>query len=279
MTINNPGYGIRIIDLIDTSGYKYFDYFEIYEIVHLWLDNLRPFFYNESEWNRFIERFTDRYYMRWLNFDTYLDAKIQIKVVLENLKEQAENLEQIKLKDLDLINDYHRFSKITDAGTSKNLSTTTQEGSEKNNAESNSKAVMQSLVESKNQENSSDTSYNLYSDTPSNTVNLDNMISKNNNYITNATNDKNTHSGSNSNSSNSDTTNTSSDSSNSSRLTATDSTSSANDEYSKVHQEDISETHGDYLDFIEKYKSISTDIINFYLDKIEDAQIFNCVLY
>lgn len=279
MMINNPSYGIRIIDLIDTSGYKTFDYFEIYEVVHLWLDNLRPYFYKSSEWDKFIERFTDRYYMRWFNFDTYLDAKIQIKVVLESLKEQAENMELVKLKDLDLINDYHRFSKVIDTGSNKSTSETSTDSSEKSNTESNSKGTTQSTNESKSQDNTTDTGYNLYSDTPSNTVNLDNMISKNNNYITNATNDKTTHSGTNVTSGSADTTNTSTDSSSISRTNASDSNTNSSDEYSKTHEEDINETHGNYLDFLEKYKMVSTDIINFYLDKIEEAQIFNCVLY
>lgn len=279
MYIANPVGTLRLIDLIDTSGFRDFDYSEIYEKTHHWLDSLKVKFYNETEWDAFIKRFCDRYYMRDFNFNTYLDFKLQLSVVLDSVRQNAENLEYLKVSDLGMLEDYRRYHTSNDTSSTNSDSTTQDSSTQATSGSSDNTHRSDSSSTQSINDSSSDTSYNLYSDTPSNTVNLDNMISKKNNYITNATNDKNTHTGT----QNTDAVNTGTTtdkSTNKSNTTSTNtSTNLSNGKSNSTHTEDTKEIHGSYLDFVQKMKTISDDIINFYLDEIENAQLFSNILY
>lgn len=264
MLINNPQYTLRLIDLIDTSGFKAFDYFELYEKTHQWLDDLKVNFYDDTEWDTFIERFCDRYYMRSFNFNTYLEFKLQLKVTIENIKENAHNLATLKARELDVLADYQRVAKFKESNESKGSSNTTATAKDSSTGSSE-----------RNDNGSSSNStfnYNLYSDTPSDTVNVTDIASgKNANYITNATNDKTT--GSNTNK------NQSSTKDSVDRTSSSSTGTSNNDFYTANKDELVNEIHGNYFEFVEKMKMINTDIIKFYLDSIEDAQLFSNVLY
>lgn len=93
-------FGLRLISLIDSGNIE-----DLYQIVY---DNLSPLLIkgvypvaDNSLFNDFIERFTDKYFNRYLNFDTYGMLYIKLKFVLENNKEKYKRIYEAHLKEID----------------------------------------------------------------------------------------------------------------------------------------------------------------------------------
>lgn len=93
-------FGLRLISLIDSGNIE-----DLYQVVY---DNLSPLlikgYYpvaDNSLFNDFIERFTDKYFNRYLNFDTYGMLYIKLKFVLENNKEKYKRIYEAHLKEID----------------------------------------------------------------------------------------------------------------------------------------------------------------------------------
>lgn len=92
---------IRLIDLINTDTQSIDD---LYSIVN---KNLK-FIYdkkvypveNENLWNDFIERLCDRYFNRYLSFDTYYTFSLKLKFVIENNRERYKKIWEASLKEI-----------------------------------------------------------------------------------------------------------------------------------------------------------------------------------
>lgn len=278
LTINNPIYSIRLIDLIDCTTYD-FNYDSIYDKVGDFINDLKPCYYDDSEWDRFIILFCDKFYNRNLNFDTFLEFKIALKNVLNENKDKAIRMRDLLLKSENIFNDYNRLYSRTDVGSNESHTMGDTKNSNIENNRETSKNTGDSSTNSKSETADKNKSYNLYSDTPSNTVNLTNLTSKDSNYVTNATNDG---SESTNNSKSSNTTTSSNETSNigeRSNVGTSTNSSDTDSTFRNESTENISEVHGSNLDFFEKIKNIQTDINQLYLTWIEDAQIFMNILY
>ena len=134
--------GLTLYNLIDTG-----DINDLYQIVY---NNLSPLlikgYYPVSDnilFNDFIERFTDKYFNRYLNFYTYNMLYIKLKFVLENNKAKYKRIYEASLKEIDPLITYSDTEKIKEDTTNKGEtsgSTTTKSdnnethsGTDKNN--------------------------------------------------------------------------------------------------------------------------------------------------
>lgn len=278
LTINNPIYTIRLIDLIDTVSYE-FNYDSIYDTVGDFLKDLKPCYYDSTEWNAFIILLCDRFYNRNLNFDTFLEFKIALKNVLNENKDKAIRMRDLLLKSENIFDDYRRKYHRIDSGINSSHVTGANENSNIENHRDTTNGVNTSQSSDTSEVSDKNKSYNLYSDTPSNTVNLTDLTSKDSNYVTNATNEgsENTNNTKSKNDSNSSFNNSSSGE----RTNVANATnvSDTDGSFKNESDEDVSEIHGSDLEFFEKIKKIQTDINQLYLTWIEDAQIFMNILY
>lgn len=67
----------------------------------------------------FIERLTDRYYSRYLNFNTYGEFFIKLKFVLENNKKKYQRIYELALKEIDPLITYRDKETIKEDSTLK----------------------------------------------------------------------------------------------------------------------------------------------------------------
>lgn len=252
MFINNPVYTMRLVDLLDMYKDE-FTYEDLYKVVGEWLSTEQKYFFtnDNSLWLEFIQAFCDRFYSRNFNFDTTLDFKLKLRDVLKANKNQA-----IRIFESNAI-------KINPLNTYSNTLTRNEKyiGISKNS--NNSESIINNS--NSNENNSTGFNYNLHSDTPSNAVNIDDLFSVAKNYVTDATNIKN----------NEQTTNKSM----SKNETTSNSNSRFDNENNNLFNEISSGYNGNPTELIEKYMQLKTDVIQFYLDKIENACLFSCVLY
>ena len=93
-------FGLRLLSLSDSGNIE-----DLYQTIY---NNLSPLlikgYYpvaDNSLFNDFIERFTDKYYNRYLNFNTYGELYIKLKFVLENNKEKYKKIYEASLKEID----------------------------------------------------------------------------------------------------------------------------------------------------------------------------------
>lgn len=284
MYVNNPTQTIRIADLLDM--YKNdFNYEDLYKIVGNWLQSEIKYFVLQDEtlWGNFIESFCDRFYSRNINFYTTLDFKLKLRDVLRASKNRAKRIYEV---DLLKINPLITFNHLTEK-TEKNTGVTNSNNNSNSTSVSNGTSVTSDNSKSNNETvDSSNTSgnstnYDLHSDTPSNAVNIDDLFSVAKNFVTDANNNK---------------TKNSSESSSNSTFTGNVSSSSRNENESNLTESSINEGktefsndnvlneiskgyNGEPTDLIKKYMDLKTDVIQFYLDEIENACLFSSVLY
>ena len=121
-------FGLRLLSLSDSGNIE-----DLYQIVY---NNLSPLlikgYYpvaDNSLFNDFIERFTDKYYNRYLNFNTYGELYIKLKFVLENNKEKYKKIYAASLKEIDPLITYKDSETIKED--------TTNTGEAKGESESN----------------------------------------------------------------------------------------------------------------------------------------------
>lgn len=93
-------FGLRLMSLSDSGNIE-----DLYNIIET---NLKPLLIkgvypvNDRDLFRdFIERFTDRYYSRYLNFNTYGELYVKLKFVLENNKKKYQRIYELSLKEID----------------------------------------------------------------------------------------------------------------------------------------------------------------------------------
>lgn len=264
MMINNPSKGLRLIDLIPQYTND-FDYTSIYTAVNKFLYDLKPCFYSENEtlWNNFIERFCDRYYSDYLNFETFLDFKIKLKCVLNDNKEVCQVIAKAKTMEYDLL------ATSTRSYSSKDFDDMARNVLNKNDTTNKSDST--STNKSDTSSTNTDTGYNLHSDTPSDSVNVKDLASSKTNYVTDVQND---HSESTSKgvSSGSATTNTN-DFSTSQGNIQEDST------HTRTHEDVTTDTNKNAVELINSLFRLNNDICKYLLDEIDKAHLFSNTYY
>lgn len=229
MFIENPNRKFKLAHLIELNDSNLYDfqYEDLYNVVEQWLNSEKQYFFNAAFFRRFIESFCDRFFRRDFNFDTFLDFKLALRDVFRKYKDNADRIYQSSLLELNPL--YTTYLE--------------NESSTKDNGKS----------ENKNHSENEDVNYNLYSDTPQSSMNVDDLFSVKSNYITNASNNRNT------NKRDDDNTNSFENSS----------------EFKSLQKG----YNGMVADLLNNYIQLNLDVIRYYLDWIEDECLFSSVLY
>ena len=296
MYVNNPSYTMKLADLLDL--YKdNFNYEDLYNVVGVWLSTEKVYFFKNDDtlWNNFIQSFCDRFYSRNMNFYTTLDFKLKLRDVLRSSKNRATRVYESELLK---VNPLKTFSHVTDRNESSkgnSKSTNNSNGKTENvtNVNDISNSDSRTTAETKNKttdngttENTS-TSYDLHSDTPSNAVNIDDLFSVAKNFVTDADNNKSHSKATNSNTNDFTGSSTSNSSDKNERNSVTNSngvnelnSNGTNEFLNENLFKEVSEGYdGNPTDLIEKYMNLKTDVVQFYLDEIENACLFSSILY
>lgn len=284
MFVNNPTQTIRIADLLDM--YKNdFNYEDLYKIVGNWLQSEIKYFVisDETLWGNFIESFCDRFYSRNINFYTTLDFKLKLRDVLKASKNRAKRIYEVDLLE---INPLITFNHLTEK-TEKSTGVTNSNNNSNSTSISNGTTSNADNTQSSNKTNDNSTSsgnsanYDLHSDTPSNAVNIDDLFSVAKNFVTDANNNKAQN--------NSESYSNSTYIGNVSRSSKNDSESSLKENSTNAGTTEFSNDNifneiskgynGEPTELIKKYMDLKTDVIQFYLDEIENACLFSSILY
>lgn len=284
MYVNNPIYTMKLADLLDL--YKdNFNYEDLYNVVGVWLSTEKVYFFKNDDtlWNNFIQSFCDRFYSRNMNFYTTLEFKLKLRDVLRASKNRAKRIYEVDLLDINPLITFNHLTEKTEKSTGvTNVNTSNRSESVSNgtSVKSDNSLSNNETVDSSNTSGNS-TNYDLHSDTPSNAVNIDDLFSVAKNFVTYANNNK---------------TKNSSESSSNSTFTENVSSSSRNENESNLIESSINEGKTDFsndnvfneiskgyngepADLIKKYMDLKTDVIQFYLDEIENACLFSSMLY
>lgn len=284
MFVNNPTQTIRIADLLDM--YKDdFNYEDLYEIIGSWLQSEIKYFViaDETLWGNFIESFCDRFYSRNINFYTTLDFKLKLRDVLRASKNRAKRIYEVDLLE---INPLITFNHLTEK-TEKSTGVTNSNNNSNSTSISNGTTSNADNTQSSNKTNDNSTSsgnsanYDLHSDTPSNAVNIDDLFSVAKNFVTDANNNK-AHNNSESYSNSTYIGNVSRSSKNDSESSLKEnSTNAGKTEFTNdnIFNEISKGYNGEPTELIRKYMDLKTDVIQFYLDEIENACLFSSILY
>lgn len=284
MFVNNPTQTIRIADLLDM--YKNdFNYEDLYKIVGNWLQSEIKYFVisDETLWGNFIESFCDRFYSRNINFYTTLDFKLKLRDVLKASKNRAKRIYEVDLLE---INPLITFNHLTEK-TEKSTGVTNSNNNSNSTSISNGTTSNADNTQSSNKTNDNSTSsgnsanYDLHSDTPSNAVNIDDLFSVAKNFVTDANNNKAQN--------NSESYSNSTYIGNVSRSSKNDSESSLKENSTNAGKTEFTNDNifneiskgynGEPTELIRKYMDLKTDVIQFYLDEIENACLFSSILY
>lgn len=284
MFVNNPTQTIRIADLLDM--YKNdFNYEDLYKIVGNWLQSEIKYFVivDETLWGNFIESFCDRFYSRNINFYTTLDFKLKLRDVLKASKNRAKRIYEVDLLE---INPLMTFNHLTEK-TEKSTGVTNSNNNSNSTSISNGTTSNADNTQSSNKTNDNSTSsgnsanYDLHSDTPSNAVNIDDLFSVAKNFVTDANNNKAQN--------NSESYSNSTYIGNVSRSSKNESESSLEENYTNAGKTEFTNDNifneiskgynGEPTELIKKYMDLKTDVIQFYLDEIENACLFSSILY
>lgn len=264
MFITNFNNGIKFLDLLEITENQN----NLYEKINKFLIDLKPYFFidNDKIWKDFIERFCDKYYSRYLSFDTFYEFKIKLKFLLENNKRKYEQLYRASLIEIKpLINEY-----IKEVVESKKENNDVYNGENINNTEV--KNEINTNSESKSNSNNNSFNVNANSNTPQSNLNIENII-ENDNYVDNVQNTKNTDS--------SLTENYLKDSSINNNVT------NGKNNYKNVnklleellHTNTIEKINGNQSELLKIYSEIYIDVINTILADIDNEHLFSDILY
>jgi hypothetical protein len=262
-----------------------FNYEDLYKIVGNWLQSEIKYFVisDETLWGNFIESFCDRFYSRNINFYTTLDFKLKLRDVLKASKNRAKHIYEVDLLE---INPLITFNHLTEK-TEKSTGVTNSNNNSNSTSISNGTTSNADNTQSSNKTNDNSTSsgnsanYDLHSDTPSNAVNIDDLFSVAKNFVTDANNNK----AQNNSESYSNSTyigNVSRSSKNESESSLEEnSTNAGKTEFTNdnIFNEISKGYNGEPTELIKKYMDLKTDVIQFYLDEIENACLFSSILY
>ena len=179
--------------------------------------------------------------------------------MLKKYQDRAVRFVTVKANELNPLNTYHRES---DSNTNTN-----------HQSDRNSKSFAENQIISKNLCNSlnysSSKDFNLHSDTPSNSVDIDNLFSTKSNFITDANNNQGTNTSNMIDDSTGDT---------NSNSNITD-TSNENGTNKSLYNEVSNGYEGNAIELLHKYLELTTNVMNMYMDWIESEHLFSSVLY
>lgn len=262
MLINNPRRNIKLIDLVDFYDPD-FSYNKIYDFVSNWLKTEKQYLVNENMFDDFIQILCDRFYERDLNFDTFLDAKIKIRNVLRKNREKAKRMYIASLIEINPLNTYEHLTDNETNGTGSNESNTTSNihSKDENGTTSNTR----------NSGTDTNKGYNLHSDTPSDSLNVTDLVSSGSNYITDVQNNK-------------------SDTihghvvdgivkGNSEGETNSNTHNASDYKDDRFFKEVAKGYDGHPAELLNKFVNLNLDVVNFYIEQIEREAIFSNILY
>lgn len=104
---------IRLIDLIDTNTQPIED---LYTVMSQNLNSVYNKAYpvqNNELWADFIERLVDRYFNRFLSFDTYYTWSLKLKFVLEQNKEKYIKIYENSMREINPLLTFEENEKVT----------------------------------------------------------------------------------------------------------------------------------------------------------------------
>ena len=280
MYVNNPSYTIKLYDLLDL--YKdNFNYEDLYTIVGTWLSTEKVYFFKNDDtlWNGFIQAFCDRFYSRNINFYTTLDFKLKLRDVLRSCKNMATRVYECELLNINPLKTFNHSMERTEnlKGNSKLENTTNTNDINKSN--SNANVITKNKTTDKGTNETRSANYDLHSDTPSNAVNIDDLFSVAKNFVTDAKNNKSQSTSMNSNN-NEYTGNSSTNSNDTSERSNVTNSNGLNEFFNENLFKEISYGYdGNPVELVDKYMKLKTDVIQFYIDEIENACLFSSILY
>lgn len=264
MMINNPSQGIRLIDLIPMYDAS-FMYTDIYQTVGDYLKDLQTSFYTNDEklWKSFIEKFCDRYYSDYMNFDTYLEFKIKLKHVLDMNKEVCEVIAKAKASEYNIMTTTERHYNSSDFDNFVHNTLNSGNTTNTQNTSATNKSEINSI--------DSNSGYDLHSDTPSDSVNVKNLASGGVNYVTDANN--------NSSESTSESSTKGSNTSATNGTTTTENSVHEDSESNKTHEDTTIEINKNPIELINSLFRLNNDICKYLFDCIDDAHLFSNTYY
>lgn len=295
--ITNAPFSFKLIDFSENE--------DINECVEKWYNYLKDCeedFYNPLLFKNFIERFIIRNYNRFLSTQTTYEFKLLFKDYLMTLKEQANRLNELNKKDLELFftsyniteNEINNILKSENELIANNENVLTSENkniSESNNRNfgTNNTTTTNDNVKNFTKNTTENNSNNFHSDTPKTMIDVNSL--KNNVYVTDfdkneniiTTTNDNTLSGKVKNeneidiTNNTNTTNTNNiNSKNKTNQNTKNNTNSTNNQNSNTKNYGY---NGNTKELINNYLSFSLDVFNFYLSKVDEFSLFLKILY
>lgn len=208
MYINNPNYGLKLIDFVEQYDNDNIEN-DLIEFVYNFLKSSKKYFFvsDDEIFKNFCELFALNFYSRTINFDTTLELKLKIQNILLLNKMKYKKIYNASLMDLNPLITFKEETTTNENENGKN----TNNGISENIAKSNSETELKNLRDKttyndlrnretfENYKESSKTisdykknyetlNKKLFSDTPQSNVIIDDLFN-NNNYVSNATND------------------------------------------------------------------------------------------
>lgn len=128
MYVNNPSYGLKLIDFIDNLNSDTIQN-DLMDFVKSFLLPCKKYFYVDDDiiFNEFCEMFALNFYSRTFNFDTTLELSLKIQNLLLLNRKKYIQIYKASLYDLEPFNTYEH--KIKDTESKNGESTTTTESS------------------------------------------------------------------------------------------------------------------------------------------------------
>lgn len=289
MVVNNPVYTLRMVDLVETYRDYDFTFNDVIEVIKIWLADERIYFVNSDPylWEQFIERFVVHFYSRNFNFTTDGEFKVKFRDVLCKYKDRAKRTLEAGYLDINPLLTYRHSTDRNEKtiGDSNNSTHTTNENATSTTQEHTEDVHNESTTDVTDTPNNTvtDATYNLHSESPSNSINVQDLISVTSNYITDANNAKNVRT-----TIGTDVSNAVNKSTNIvGGLNSTDmrgsSTVNGNSVTAFENNNTLTELSegfdGSLVDLVEKYMNLTTDVINKYIEWIEEECLFSNVLY
>lgn len=288
----NVNYGLKFIDLIDYTNSDY-TYSDVVKKIndYLTLNCKNEYFINNDDlWNDFITRFVRRFLYRTISFDTYFQFCIKLNDVFSKNKVKLNNMYNAKLiefnplytTNLKTTNKNDNVSESNGDKTIKDNGWSTSEDDGYNNRTDD--LTRTDNLKNINKSDNTSNDYNLHSDAPRSSVDLDNMFKTDNNYITDATNSKN-HNEANTTTSQTGTVSNSGTSKNKIYNKNTNHISNHSNEISvdKIKNSQTGENltqgyTGNPTELLEKYVNFVIDMNEFLLEEIENNNLFMSIV-
>lgn len=126
---------IRLIDLIDTSKQPIED---LYKIMSKNLSNIYDKAYpvsNDELWENFIERLCDKYFNRYLSFDTYYTWSLKLKFLLEDNKEKYLRIYENSMREINPLLTFEETENVNEDRKSTGDSASSSQNSFENNSD------------------------------------------------------------------------------------------------------------------------------------------------